>query len=904
MKYRLQETDQHYFSLGQSLIQLVASFVIYLALGALGMSFAIANGYSSPIFPAAGFAVATMLWTKGRAWPAIWAASFALNLGTSWLRSELIAQTYLIAACIAVGSTVQAIVARRLITRFMGDGWKSLEKEKDVFICLALGGPIACLVSSNSGVFVLSHFGVIPPGETFYATLNWWLGDMLGVWLALPMTLVLLFGKSEQWRQRLTVVVLPILVGAGLVIAAHKFVADWEQQNVSQKIRAHGEILAQDLRQRLIAHQEALAALQRLFEVSPDMTHDNFEYFTRITLADNPDIFALSINPFITQSARENFERAQSKMFAGFEIKEHDTHGGLVRAKIRPDYVAVGYIAPLKVNRPALGFDISSDAVRRAAIERATKSTLHAVTGPIQLVQEKMKHVGVLVLYPAYQQAALENQTHTTKRLIGYAVGVFKVDELAEIATRSANVDGLEFQLLDPLADGDSQVLYSSQKSLHSSHQEREWLTGIQVADRQWQLRVYPTHAYLQQERQWTALLVGCSGLTLIALLQILLLGTTGRTFVVQRIVRSQTQELRDKSGALEERNAQLDALFALSPDGFVAIGQKGTIKFVNPAFQRMTGIAVNDMVGHTVSELDAALGMRLEPNSKFFGVMHCIPETGATLPALVLNLTYQGNKVLHVMGMRSASSRIASILYLRDITTETEVDRMKSEFLSTAAHELRTPMASVFGFAEVLLTQESSPDEQKEMLEIIFKQSGLMANILNELLDLARIEARQGKDFVIQKISLQDLVRDAVSGFKLPPNRQAPVVTMPAEAQWVDADRNKVRQAIVNLLSNAYKYSPKGGAVEIEFMASASQTDRCMLGLSVTDHGIGMTAAQTERIFERFYRADTSGNIPGTGLGMSIVKEIIELHGGEVRVESTPAIGTRITLWFPQARA
>jgi len=149
----------------------------------------------------------------------------------------------------------------------------------------------------------------------------------------------------------------------------------------------------------------------------------------------------------------------------------------------------------------------------------------------------------------------------------------------------------------------------------------------------------------------------------------------------------------------------------------------------------------------------------------------------------------------------------------------------------------------------------------------------------------------------------VQDLVHDAVSGFKLPPNRQAPVVTMPAEALWVDVDRDKVRQAIVNLLSNAYKYSPKGGAVEIEFMASASQTDRFMLGLSVTDHGIGMTAAQTKRIFERFYRADTSGNIPGTGLGMSIVKEIIELHGGEVQVESTPAIGTRITLWFPQAR-
>jgi signal transduction histidine kinase len=168
------------------------------------------------------------------------------------------------------------------------------------------------------------------------------------------------------------------------------------------------------------------------------------------------------------------------------------------------------------------------------------------------------------------------------------------------------------------------------------------------------------------------------------------------------------------------------------------------------------------------------------------------------------------------------------------------------------------------------------------------------MVSIINELLDLARIEARRGKDFNIQRIDLGELLREIVGGFKSPDGRPSPQPPPAAGARWVRGDRKKLTQAIGNVLSNAYKYSPAGGSVSIEFPEAGEQ-----VGVRIRDQGIGMTPEQLGRVFERFYRADSSGKIPGTGLGMSIVKEIVDLHGGHIELESKVGAGTTVTIWL-----
>ena len=208
--------------------------------------------------------------------------------------------------------------------------------------------------------------------------------------------------------------------------------------------------------------------------------------------------------------------------------------------------------------------------------------------------------------------------------------------------------------------------------------------------------------------------------------------------------------------------------------------------------------------------------------------------------------------------------------------------------------------MASVFGFSEVLLSQEFDAATQREFLTIIYEQSERMSNILNELLDLARIEARRGKDFHYARVCLQELAGDLIKAFKLPAGRALPELVMPVLPLFVMADAGKLRQALLNVLSNAYKYSPAGGSVIFKIEVGVDAGSPRQVCIHITDQGIGMTPEQLDRVCERFYRADTSGKIAGTGLGMSIVKEIIELHCGHITMTSSIGQGTQVSLCLP----
>ena len=167
-------------------------------------------------------------------------------------------------------------------------------------------------------------------------------------------------------------------------------------------------------------------------------------------------------------------------------------------------------------------------------------------------------------------------------------------------------------------------------------------------------------------------------------------------------------------------------------------------------------------------------------------------------------------------------------------------------------------------------------------------------------MLDLARIEARRGKDFQLTRLDLNELVQHTAHSFRLPEGRNAPELLLAKGPLWMVGDAGKLRQVMLNVLSNAYKYSPAGGLVRIEVDVATGRSELPQARIRITDHGIGMTADQVSKVWTRFYRADTSGKVPGTGLGMSIVKEIVELHRGDVSIHSAIGQGTCVTLRLP----
>lgn len=345
----------------------------------------------------------------------------------------------------------------------------------------------------------------------------------------------------------------------------------------------------------------------------------------------------------------------------------------------------------------------------------------------------------------------------------------------------------------------------------------------------------------------------------------------------------------------LARSNGIRDAILDLGPDGFVFVDPKGAVSFVNPAFVTMTGLPASACVGRELYLLERQLEERGDRRPVF------VDEGTQSDGMFELKLP---RKVVIRWQSRALSGEGARghVIYLRDVTSESEVDQMKSDFLSTAAHELRTPMSSIFGFSEMLLSREFEPAMQKDLLTRIHRQTKNLINLVNELLDLSRIEARGGKNF---KMSVQDVtpvLLNAIASQHFPEATHRLVMDWPKLQQKVSVDSDKLQQCIINVLSNAVKYSPAGGQVIVSYREKTAN-EQAFVGIAVTDEGIGMTPEQSARIFDRFYRANSHPGIQGTGLGMALVKEYMRFFAGEVEVQSEPGEGTTVILWLPVAR-
>ena len=369
--------------------------------------------------------------------------------------------------------------------------------------------------------------------------------------------------------------------------------------------------------------------------------------------------------------------------------------------------------------------------------------------------------------------------------------------------------------------------------------------------------------------------------------------------------------ERKQRELVAAQYNTQLSATFDLSPDGFVTFNAKHQVSYVNHAFEYLTGLTVTQVMGLDEQAFSHLLVKQCKPQSGFTGIHSLSKQDKFTLGNLnehahIIEIDCSPKRVLKVSLIESKADHVSQILYLRDYTEESEVNQLKSEFMATAAHELRTPMTSILGYAELLTIHEVEAVQASEYLQTICRQSKLMTAILDDLLDLSHLEANRDQDFVMGRIELGELLQEVIVGFSAVNGKCPTQLTLAKKPQWINGDRSKIIRVLNNVLSNAYKYSPNGGAVDVTLIAPTSRPKANLeipahhIGICIADHGIGMTPMQLTHVYDRFYRADASGKIPGTGLGMSIVKEIIELHGGQVKIDSEFGQGTVVTLWLP----
>jgi signal transduction histidine kinase len=240
-----------------------------------------------------------------------------------------------------------------------------------------------------------------------------------------------------------------------------------------------------------------------------------------------------------------------------------------------------------------------------------------------------------------------------------------------------------------------------------------------------------------------------------------------------------------------------------------------------------------------------------------------------------------------------------------RDVTEHRRVERelrhlnqIKTQFLSTAAHELRTPLTSIQGFSELLLTRDLPPARHRHFLSLINEQAAELGSIINDLLDISRLEAKGRLTLTLEAVDINELILQVAEPFAEVASKHQIRFEFAQACPPVTGDRVRLAQVVKNLLSNAIKYSPDGGPIVVRTEAKGSQVE-----ISVQDHGIGMTPEQQRHLFEEFYRANASNTaIGGTGLGLAICKKIVELHNGTICAESKTQVGSVFRFTLPVA--
>lgn len=357
----------------------------------------------------------------------------------------------------------------------------------------------------------------------------------------------------------------------------------------------------------------------------------------------------------------------------------------------------------------------------------------------------------------------------------------------------------------------------------------------------------------------------------------------------------------------IEHQRADMDAMFSLSPDGIVLIGPEDRISHVNAALTQLTGLQSTTLIGMTIDEFDASLRELCSEPDEYISMrndLETIEEAGAnsfTPLSHQFEISGEPARILQRSYVRASQVRVKGVFYFRDITQEAMLKRMKTEFITTAAHELRTPMSIILGYAELLNHKKQPEDTRREMLQSILQKSNSVVELLNDLLDVAKIEDRTTKALHLQHQSITPLLQSIADTFISSKNQNRVLLEIRNLLPEFTFDAQKIERAINNCLSNAYKFSPSTSQV---FMRADHRQDDNIneIVISIIDSGIGMKPDQLARVFEKFYRADQSGNIPGTGLGMVLVKEIIEAHGGHVEVHSEYCIGTTVSIHLPIA--
>lgn len=328
---------------------------------------------------------------------------------------------------------------------------------------------------------------------------------------------------------------------------------------------------------------------------------------------------------------------------------------------------------------------------------------------------------------------------------------------------------------------------------------------------------------------------------------------------------------------------------------GVLVVGDDSRVRLMNSAARHIFGVPGDDGTGKLLNQVIRDEDVHDLVRSCLEGNSEATAELSIYSPE---ERIYQVQTALLLGDNGDVSGVVATF---NDITELRSVERMKSEFVSTVSHELRTPLTSIKGFIRTLLDDTEGyydRETQMEFYRIIDTECDRLVRLINDLLNLSRIESGRALDLVLARVDLGELIGRVVDSQRSYTDRHEFDIIVPEDLPHINADRDKLDQVLTNLLSNAIKYSPDGGKISLH----ARKIDTNKISVSISDQGIGIPEDQISRLFTRFHRVDSrdSRKQYGTGIGLYLVKHLVEAHEGEVAVTSEQGTGSTFTFILP----
>ena len=382
-------------------------------------------------------------------------------------------------------------------------------------------------------------------------------------------------------------------------------------------------------------------------------------------------------------------------------------------------------------------------------------------------------------------------------------------------------------------------------------------------------------------------------------------LGNALNNAELYRLIREQAERVGSMLRAQQIEAAKNEAILEGIADGVMVADENGKVILFNAAAERILSIGREQALGRPQDGILGLYGSAAREWLAQIGQWRENPGAYGTEEFLVHRMEVGRRFVsVHLSPVVSPSQEFLGVVSVfRDITSEVEADRAKSDFVSTVSHELRTPMTSIVGYVDLVLMGATGPvsDMQRDFLKRVKTNAERLTTLVNDLLDISRIETGR---VVLQlaPVAIEDIVKQVVDLVqpKVEEKEQQLYTVLPSDLPRVYGDRDRLAQILTNIVGNAYKYTPVGGEIGIHTYVRDAK-----LYVAVSDTGIGIAPENQKKLFSRFYRVEDDPavyEVSGTGLGLAISLSLIQMHGGEISLDSVLGKGSTFTFSVPLA--